>query len=183
VKSILVMACALALGLGACGGGDDSGANKSSGSAASGQEGGAANPKVAAARKKASKQAARSFAAAAGEAKSEPGVAGRGSFNQVVAELPIRSQPLPIQQYIIEQGHSLIARPETRDFYCGRSVAQRFAAVEAFYREADRVFRAGGVKDFVQVVTSLSRTTEKLPAFAIGRNGSVSLTRLARGPC
>jgi hypothetical protein len=58
---------------------------------------------------------------------------------------------------------------------------QRKRAVADYYRAADEVLRGEGVDDFVQVVTPLAQTTEKLPALATGNNRLVSLTRLGRG--
>lgn len=60
------------------------------------------------------------------------------------------------------------------------SEQERAAAVRAFYRDAEKVFKEKGIRDFVLVVTPLTKTTEQLPPFAVGRNGSTSLTPLGR---
>jgi len=56
----------------------------------------------------------------------------------------------------------------------------RAAAVRAFYRDAEKVVKKKGIRDFVLVVTPLTKTTEHLPPFAIGRDGTASLTPLGR---
>lgn len=107
-------------------------------------------------------------------------------FERILTQLPIRKPPLFVEQYITERDSSTVyTAVSPKRFFCGRSTAQRKAAVTAFYRDADRLFRRGGVKDFVQVVTPIAETTEELPALARGRNGSVTLTKRGRGkgPC
>ena len=107
-------------------------------------------------------------------------------FERIVSELPIRKPPLFVEQYITEKGSTTVyTAVSLKRFLCGRSAAQRKAAVAAFYREADRLFRRRGIRNFVQVVTPVAATTEELPALATGRNGSVKLTARgrAKGPC
>ena len=108
------------------------------------------------------------------------------AFEKLVAELPIRKPPLYVEQYITSRGSSTVyTAVASKRFFCNRSAARREAAVRSFYRDADRVFRRGGVDDFVQIVTPIAETTEELPALAVGRNGKVSLTKRgrAKGPC
>lgn len=108
------------------------------------------------------------------------------AFEKLVAELPIRKPPLFVEQYITSRGSSTVyTAVAPKRFFCGRSAARRKAAVSAFYEDANRVFRRGGVKDFVQIVTPIADTTESLPALAVGREGKVSLTKRgrAKGPC
>lgn len=107
-------------------------------------------------------------------------------FERLVAQLPIRKPPLFVEQYITSRGSSTVyTAVDPKRFFCGRSAARRRAAVSSFYRDADRVFRRGGVDDFVQIVTPIAETTERLPALATGREGKVSLTKRgrAKGPC
>lgn len=107
-------------------------------------------------------------------------------FERTVLELPIRKPPLFVEQYITEKGSTTVyTAVSLKRFLCGRSAAQRKAAVTAFYREADRLFRRRGIRNFVQVVTPVAATTEELPALATGRKGSVQLTARgrAKGPC
>lgn len=107
-------------------------------------------------------------------------------FEKIVSELPVRRPPLFVEQYITSKGSTTVyTAVAPRRFFCGRSPARRRAAVSSFYRDADRLFRRRGVKDFVLVVTPIAETTESLPALAMGRDGKVSLTRRgrAKGPC
>ena len=107
-------------------------------------------------------------------------------LERVVSELPIRKPPLFVEQYITSKGSSTVyTAVDPKRFMCGVSLARRRAAVTAFYRDADRRLRGAGVKGFVQVVTPVAETTARLPALAIGRGGSVSLTARgrAKGPC
>lgn len=75
--------------------------------------------------------------------------------------------------------HEVYARVDRKRWY-RMSKRARAAAVRAFYREAEKQFQKKGIRDFVLVVTPLTPTTEHLPAFAIGRGGSASLTPLGR---
>jgi hypothetical protein len=107
-------------------------------------------------------------------------------FEKLISELPIRKPPLYVEQYITNPGsHKLYTAVARKRFFCTLTPGQRALAVQVFYRDASKVFRAGGVKDFVQVVTPLAETTERLPALAVARHGSVQLTGLgrARGRC
>jgi len=106
-------------------------------------------------------------------------------FEKLLDRLPIRKPPLHVEQYITTQGsHKVYTAVSKKRFLCQMTPHQRLAAVRAFYRHADAVVRRGGVKDFVQVVTPLAETAERLPALAVGRNGSVSLTKRGRkGAC
>lgn len=102
-------------------------------------------------------------------------------FDKLIAKLPIRKPPLYVEQYITTTGsHRVHTAVDRKRFVCELDVGERRKAVADFYRAADKVFRAGGVNDFVQVVTPTSQTTEELPAMATARKGSVSLTRLGR---
>lgn len=105
-------------------------------------------------------------------------------FEETVATLPIRKPPLFVQQYITD-GNTVYTAVAPKRFFCGRSPARRRALVTEFYRDADRRFRRRGIENFVQIVTPVAETLEELPALAIGRKGSVSLTRRgrAKGPC
>ena len=107
-------------------------------------------------------------------------------FERAVAQLPVRRPPLFVEQYITSTGSSTVyTAVAPKRFFCGRSVARRKAAVSAFYRDAERLFRRRGIKDFALVVTPTAETTESLPALATGRDGKVSLTRRgrAKGRC
>ena len=107
-------------------------------------------------------------------------------FEKLVSRLPVRKPPLFVEQYITSRGSSTVyTAVAPRRFFCGRSRARRRDAVASFYRDADRLFRRGGVDDFALVVTPIAETTESLPALATGRDGKVSLTRRGRGkgPC
>lgn len=108
------------------------------------------------------------------------------AFDKLIDKLPIRKPPLYVEQYITDgKTHKLFTAVNRKRFFCKLNPRQRGRAVEGFYREAEKVMRAGGVKDFVQVVTVTAETVEELPALATARNGSVALTRLGRGrgPC
>lgn len=108
------------------------------------------------------------------------------ALERIVSDLPIRKPPLFVEQYITSKGSSTVyTAVGPKRFFCGMSVARRKAAVTEFYRTADKRFRSKGVRDFVQVVTPVAETTERLPALAIGRKGSVRLTARgrAKGPC
>ncbi len=107
-------------------------------------------------------------------------------FDKLVAKLPIRKPPLYVEQYITTDGsHKVYTAVNRKRFLCELDAGERRRAVARFYEKADEVFRAGGVEDFVQVVTVTSETADGLPALATARKGSVSLTPLgrARGRC
>lgn len=102
-------------------------------------------------------------------------------FDKLVNKLPIREPPLYVEQYITTTGsHTIYTAVDRKRFLCDLNARQRGKAVAGFYRSADRVFRSGGVNDFVQVVTPATPTREELPALATARKGSVSLTKLGR---
>ena len=105
-------------------------------------------------------------------------------FEETVATLPIRKPPLFVQQYITD-GNTVYTAVAPKRFFCGRSPARRKVVVAQFYRDADRRFRRRGIENFVKIVTPVAETLEELPALAIGRKGSVSLTKRgrAKGPC
>jgi hypothetical protein len=108
------------------------------------------------------------------------------AFDRLIAKLPIRKPPLYVAQYITSTGsHRVYTAVDRSRFLCRMSPAQRQRAVAAFFRAADRVMRAGGVDDFVQVVTVTSQATQELPALANARRGSVALTERGRerNPC
>ena len=108
------------------------------------------------------------------------------SFEKLVARLPIRKPRLYVQQYITNRGsHRVFTAVSRRRFLCDMTPAERRRAVARFFRSADRVMRAGGVDDFVQVVTLTSQTAQELPALANARRGSVRLTERGRerDPC
>lgn len=100
-------------------------------------------------------------------------------FERLVNKLPIREPSLYVEQYITGDGHKLYTAVDRRRF-CKTSREGREQAVGSFFRAADRSFRRAGVKDLEQVVTPVSETLDKLPALAIARRGSVSLTSLGR---
>lgn len=107
-------------------------------------------------------------------------------FDRLVGKLPIRRPPLYVQQYITSSGsHRVYTAVSRRRFLCRMTPAQRRRAIARFFRSADRVMRAGGVDDFVQIVTLTSQRTQKLPALARARRGSVTLTGdgRKRNPC
>lgn len=108
------------------------------------------------------------------------------AFEKLVGQLPVRKPPLYVEQYITEQkSHRIYTAVDPKRFFCGKTPARRKSAVSAFYRDASRSFRRRGIDDFVQVVTPLAETVDNLPALAVAREGSVSLTRRGRGkgPC
>ena len=157
---------ALCVGLAACGGDDDDGADPA----------------------KLRDEAAKSFKASERQAKRDrqrdPDARDderREPFVAVATTLPIRRPPLPIQQYVLDRGHRIIARPSARDFFCDRDVDERRLAVEAFYREADKRFRAGGIRDFSLLVAEHSPTLESIKPLATAEDGKVELTKRGRG--
>lgn len=102
-------------------------------------------------------------------------------FDKLVDRLPIRRAPLYVEQTITTEGsHTVYTAVAKRRFICSMSARQRLAAVKAYYRDARDVFRSGGVKDFVQVVTPQSDRADNLPALAVAKAGSVSLTPRGR---
>ncbi|MGI8945964.1 MAG: hypothetical protein ACR2GL_06990 [Thermoleophilaceae bacterium] len=91
-----------------------------------------------------------------------------------------RAREAAVRKYYRSGPHKLYARVDRRRFF-GMSKRARAAAVRAFYRDARPFFKKAGIKDFVLVVTPWSKTTEHLPAYAVGRGGSATLTPLGRG--
>lgn len=132
-------------------------------------------------------------------------------FDRVVDKLPLRAPPLHVLQWVLTDRspildtrakrerfyrlseraqaqwlvpkleHKLYARVDEKQFYA-MSESARAAAVKAFYRDAEKLFRQAGIRDFVLVVTPLTETLEQLPELAVGRAGSASLTLLGRAP-
>ncbi len=108
------------------------------------------------------------------------------SFERLLGRLPLRKPPLYVQQIITESPtHKVHTRVDRRRFICAMTVPERKAAVESYYRAADRLFRESGIHDYVQFVSPLTDTAELRPALAVGRDRTVTLTRqgLAKGPC
>jgi len=130
-------------------------------------------------------------------------------FDHAIDQLPLRRAPLDVRQWVTidpsyrldtvgqrkrfyrmserEQAgllirkpkHTLYARVDAERFY-GMSERARAAAVRSFYRDAQKVFESQGIGDLVLVVTPLTETVGDLPALAVGRGGSASLTLLGR---
>ena len=90
-----------------------------------------------------------------------------------------RARQAAVRAYYRHGSHELYARVDEKRFY-RMSVHAREAAVKAFYRKARPLFEKEGIKNFVLVVTPWTETTEHLPALAVGRGGSVSITPLGR---
>lgn len=90
-----------------------------------------------------------------------------------------RARAAIVKNFYRSGPHKLYARVDLKRFY-GMSQRAREAAVKAFYRDAMPWFKKAGIKDFVLVVTPLTETLEKLPALALGRAGSATLTPLGR---
>ena len=130
-------------------------------------------------------------------------------FDKAIDQLPLREPPLRVVQWVTtdrsptldtrtererfyrlserEQARWLIPRPEhklyarvNQDQFYAMPERERASAVRAFYRDARKAFEDKGIRDFVLVVTPLTETLEQLPALAVGRDGSASLTLLGR---
>jgi hypothetical protein len=130
-------------------------------------------------------------------------------FDEAVGKLPFRKPPLRVLQWVLtDRSHTLDSRADRERFYRLSERAQtqwltpkpehklyarvneaefyamsegaRAKAVKVFYRSARRLFQHEGIRDFVLVVTPLTEALEHLPAFAVGRDGSASLTPLGR---
>lgn len=102
-----------------------------------------------------------------------------------MSRLPIRSGPLPIAQYITSgSSDNVVARLKAKDFFCGRSVAERITAVKALYQRAADRFRAAGA-DFRLTVAELTDRIVGYEIYARADEGSVMLTAVGRGsgPC
>lgn len=93
--------------------------------------------------------------------------------------MPDRARKAAVRRYYRSAPTKLYARVD-QDRWYRMSKRARAAAVRAFYRDAEKVVKARGIRDFVLVVTPLTKTIKDLPAFAIGRDGTTSLTRLGR---
>ena len=133
----------------------------------------------------------------------------RTPFDKAIDQLPLREPPLRVVQWVTtdrsptldtrtererfyrlterEQARWLIPRPEhklyarvSQDQFYAMPERERASAVRAFYRDARKAFEDKGIRDFVLVVTPLTETLEQLPALAVGRDGSASLTLLGR---
>ncbi len=97
--------------------------------------------------------------------------------------MPIRKGPLLIDQYILLQHpDGLIPRLRPRNFFCGRSVAQRLAAVQAFYDQVRKRLRIAGVKKFSFQLGKLTPKVSGFPNYAVLRGGRVALTRAGSAP-
>ena len=92
-----------------------------------------------------------------------------------------RARAAIVKNFYRSGPHTLYARVDPKRFY-GMSVRARQAAVKAFYRDARPWFTKAGIKDFVLIVTPLTDTLEQLPAYAVGRGDSITLTPLGRAP-
>lgn len=103
------------------------------------------------------------------------GKAARERFYRMSA----RARKEAVRQFYRSGPTKLYARVDRKRFY-GMSVREREAAVKAFYRDAEPWFKKAGIKDFVLVVTPWTETTKDLPALAVGRGGSATLTPLGR---
>ena len=90
-----------------------------------------------------------------------------------------RAREAAVRRFYRAGPKKLYARVDRERFY-GMSVREREAAVKAFYRDAEPWFKRAGIKDFVLVVTPWTETTKDLPALAVGRGGSATLTPLGR---
>ena len=130
-------------------------------------------------------------------------------FDKAIDQLPLRRAPLNVRQWVTidpsytldtlaqrkrfyrmsahEQArllirkpkHTLYARVDPDRFY-GMSQRARKLAVESFYRDAQKAFASQGIRDFTLVVTPLTETVGDLPALAVGRGDSTTLTPLGR---
>ena len=90
-----------------------------------------------------------------------------------------RARAAAVRKFYRSGPKKLYARVDRKRWY-RMSVREREAAVKAFYRDARPWFEKAGIKDFVLIVTPWSETTKDLPALAVGRDGSASLTPLGR---
>lgn len=107
-------------------------------------------------------------------------------FGSVVDELPIGRPPLPVRQYIVDDGESgLIARLPAREFFCGKGLGERREAVASFYSDARERFRRKGIDDVELVVAPLTESLDEVEPLARARRGRTTLTRRGRaeGKC
>jgi hypothetical protein len=130
-------------------------------------------------------------------------------FDKAIDQLPLRKAPLDVRQWVTidpsytldtlaqrkrfyrmserqqaqlllrKPKHTLYARVDPDRFY-GMTQRARELAVESFYRDAQKAFEGQGIRDFTLVVTPLTETVGDLPALAVGRGDSTSLTALGR---
>lgn len=75
--------------------------------------------------------------------------------------------------------HQVFARVDRNHWY-HLTQQERARAFSAFYRDARKAFARNGIDDLELVIAPLNPTTEHLPALAVGKNGTASLTRLGR---
>lgn len=90
-----------------------------------------------------------------------------------------RARAAAVRKFYRTGPKKLYARIDEDRWY-RMSQRERAAAVRAFYRNAEKIVKKKGIRDFVLVVTPLTKTIKELPAFAVGRDGSVSITPLGR---
>jgi hypothetical protein len=91
--------------------------------------------------------------------------------------MPERARRMAVRKFYRSAPTKLYARVD-QDRWYRMSKRARAAAVRAFYRDAEKIVKKKGIRDFVLVVTPLTKTTEHLPAFAVGRHGTATLTPL-----
>ena len=92
---------------------------------------------------------------------------------------PARKRAAAVRRFYRSAPNKLYARVDLDRWY-RMSERQREKAFEAFYRQAEKHSKKHGIRDLVLVIAPLTKTTERLPALAIGRAGSASLTPLGR---
>ena len=122
-------------------------------------------------------EAADSFAEAARTA------TGEGSrLEQAQERLPIREPPLPIQQYVLTDGsHDVVARLDSRDFFCIGDQGARRAAIEAYFDQAETAFRKHDIDDFSLTVALNSEDINHFKVLArADRAHGVKLTERGR---
>jgi hypothetical protein len=125
----------------------------------------------------------RAFDAARSQASQAPPITGehgtQARFDSVIAMLPIRLPPLPIQQYMTNRGsHRVVIRPTEHDYYC-LPLGRRAAVIAAYSKEATALFKGRGI-DGVSFVVDALRATGDVHPLARARGSSVSLTVLGR---
>lgn len=102
-------------------------------------------------------------------------------FGAVVGELPIGEPPLPVRQYIVDEGENkLIARLPASELLCGRDLEERREAVASFYRGARQRFREKGIRDVDLVVAALTESIDEVEPLARARGGKTTLTGRGR---
>jgi len=182
VRASALAACALAVGvLGACGGDDSPSRERTpnpQSTPASERDGttdqiarGSRDPK------RFRTEAADSFAEAGRGAPRE------GSrLDQALGELPVRLPPLPVQQYVVTDGsHRIVARLDSRDYYCIGDPSARRAAIEAYVSEAEATFAGHDIDDLALTVALNSDDINDFKVLARADHTSgVKLTTLGR---